>query len=389
MAHRRPSDQNNMGIEFGVFDHIEPIPGQELDQVYADRLKQVEIFDKAGFYGYHLAEHHTPAVHSLAPSQNVFLAAASQRTERIKLCPCIYVLPLHHPLRLIEEICMLDHLSDGRLEVGVGRGGVLEAYFWGSDWDVEGNFTKYNETLDIVRQGLNTDFLTYEGQFYNFDKLPMRLHPKQDPHPPFWYMRNVETAAVDGMNSIIVGTLDSFAPNVTRFKDVWEQSQGNGAMTAQGTEPKIGLVTHMVIANTEENAIKAAKPAWEEYLWNLSAPRRMEAEQRGLDQFIGGQENPRPAGIPDREADSRYRSGSSTGERPAGATEPENAIAQRDSASFRVLAGTPDTFREYMDTYVETGANYFVCAFHFGNMSADVAERSIELFIDKVMPHYV
>ncbi|NQW23021.1 MAG: LLM class flavin-dependent oxidoreductase [SAR202 cluster bacterium] len=376
-----------MGLDFGVFDHIEPIPGQELDQVYADRLKQIEIFDSAGFYGYHLAEHHTPAVHSLAPSQNVFLAAASQRTNQIRLCPCIYVLPLHHPLRLIEEICMLDHLSNGRLEVGVGRGGVLEAYFWGSDWDVEANFTKYNETLNVVRQGLNTDYLTFKGEFYNFDKLPMRLHPKQTPYPPMWYMRNVETAATEGMNSIIVGTLDSFGPNVVRYKDVWKSTHGEGALTAQGTEPKIGLVTHMVIADTEEAAIQAAKPAWEEYLWNLSAPRRMEAEQRGLDQFTGGQENPRPAALPDRNADAHYRAEADAGTRASGAA--ENVIAQKESASFRVLAGTPDTLRQYMDSYVESGANYFVCAFHFGNMPAEVAERSIELFIDKVMPHYI
>ena len=152
-----------MTLQFGVFDHIGPIPDVPLDRLYRERLLQVERFDTAGFYAYHLAEHHTPAVHSLAPSQNVFLAAASQRTQRLRLAPCIYVLPLHHPLRLIEEICMLDHLSDGRLEVGVGRGGVLEAYFWGSDADVEGNQRRYPETLDILKQGLSHDDTHLQG----------------------------------------------------------------------------------------------------------------------------------------------------------------------------------------------------------------------------------
>ena len=209
-----------MGLQFGVFDHIEPVPGQSLDEIYKDRLSQIELFDDSGFYAYHLAEHHTPAVHSLAPSQNVFLAAASQRTQRIRLNPCIYVLPLHHPLRLIEEICMLDHLSDGRLEIGVGRGGVLEAYFWGSDWGVEENMAKYRETLDVIRLGLSSDSLTHSGQFYSFEELPMRLRPKQTPYPPMWYMRNVETAALHGMNSIIVGNWDSFSANVKRYHPV-------------------------------------------------------------------------------------------------------------------------------------------------------------------------
>ncbi len=379
-----------MTLQFGVFDHIEPIPGQELDQIYRDRLSQVDMFDAAGFYAYHLAEHHTPAVHSLAPSQNVFLAAAARSTNQIKLCPCIYVLPLHHPLRLIEEICMLDHLSDGRLEVGVGRGGVLEAYFWGSDWDTERNFAKYQETLDIIRLGLSNESLTYQGEFYQFDDLPMRLRPKQTPYPPLWYMRNVEISAMEGMNSIIVGNLDSFEPNVSRFADLWRQHQGPEAKTLQGTTPKIGLVTHMVIADTEAEAVEAARPAWEEYIWNLTAPRRLEAENRGLTQFAGGAMNARPAGLPDREADAQYQTTATLDpERRQRREEPGQVAEQAKSASFRVIAGTPDTIRSYMDEYVSTGANYFVCAFHFGNMPEHIAERSIDLFIKDVMPHYV
>jgi len=125
-----------MSLQFGVFDHIEPLDGLTLKQIYDLRLTQIEKLDKAGFYAYHLAEHHTPAVHSLAPSQNVFLAAVSQRTTQLRFGPCVYVLPLHHPLRLIEEISMLDHLSGGRMEIGVGRGGVLEAFFWGQEAEI-------------------------------------------------------------------------------------------------------------------------------------------------------------------------------------------------------------------------------------------------------------
>ena len=72
------------GIQSGVFDHIEREPGVLLDRLYNDRLTQIELLDEAGFYCYHLAEHHTPAVHSMAPSQNVFLGAVSQRTSRLR-----------------------------------------------------------------------------------------------------------------------------------------------------------------------------------------------------------------------------------------------------------------------------------------------------------------
>ena len=378
-----------MGLEFGVFDHIEPIPGQELGQIYEDRLDQLERFDAAGFFAYHLAEHHTPAVHSLAPSQNVFLAAASQRTRRIRLNPCIYVLPLHHPLRLIEEISMLDHLSNGRLDVGVGRGGVLEAYFWGSDWDVDRNYAKYAETLDIVRKGLSNDLLTYAGEFYQFDELPMRLRPVQKPYPPMWYMRNVEIAAREGMNSIIVGTLDGFEANVRRYREQWDLHQGAGTPTAQGTQPKIGLVNHIVIAETAEEALNAASQAWGEYLWNLTTPRRLEAERRGLSESLGAAEATRPSGLPDRQATSIYRSSDQISEdRRKRRQEPGDVAEQPQNAAFRVIAGTPSTIRQYLDEYVTTGANYFVCAFHFGNMNREIADRSIDMFINEVMLHY-
>jgi len=383
-----------MALQFGVFDHIEPVPGLGLQETYDLRMEQIEVLDKAGYYAYHLAEHHTPAVHSLAPSQNVFLAAVSQRTKNIRFGPGICVLPLHHPVQLIEEYCMLDHLSGGRLEIGVGRGGVFEAFFWGQDSDVESNYARYRETLAAVQYGLSHDVLDHHGEFYDFDELPMRLRPKQEPMPPFWYMRNVETAAMDGMNTIIVGGLDSFEANVTRYRQEWEKHQGVGALTAQGAEPKIGLVVHLLLADTDEEAMAQAKPAWDHYSWNLGTPRRLEAERRGLTQFQGEGMNPRPSSIPVRDIPQEERLDL------ASTLEDEERIERRDNlrgrvanpagggAGFGSVAGSPETIRKYMDEYVATGANYFVGAFQWGDLSHEQAMRSIELFTNEVMPHY-
>ena len=380
-----------MPLEFGVFDHIEPVPGLPLNEIYSHRLQQLERLDSAGFYGYHLAEHHTPAVHSLAPSQNVFLAAAAQRTKQIRLTPCIYVLPLHHPLRLIEEICMLDNLSEGRMEVGVGRGGVLEAHFWGQDSDVETNFARYKETLEIVQQGLSHEELNYDGEFYKFDHLPMRLEPVQKPYPPFWYMRNVETAAMEGMNTIIVGSLDSFEANVKRYHEVWEEHQGVGALTIQGTEPKISLVTHLVIAETDEEAVAIAGPAWEHYKWNLGTPRRLEAEKRGLTQFLVPNDQMRPKSAPDREARrDLYWSLEQRSEERLQRRQAPGGLggAPNQGAGFGVVAGSPASIREYMDEYMETGANYFVGGFQWGDLTHEQAMQSVDLFVEEIMPYY-
>jgi alkanesulfonate monooxygenase SsuD/methylene tetrahydromethanopterin reductase-like flavin-dependent oxidoreductase (luciferase family) len=376
-----------MSLTFGVFDHIEPVPGLRLDQIYRERLLQIEALDRAGFYAYHLAEHHTPAIHSLAPSQNVFLGAVAQRTARMRFGPCVYVLPLHHPLRLIEEISMLDHLSGGRLEIGVGRGGVMEAFFWGQEADSETNYARYQETLAILREGLSHEQLTYAGRFHSFDKLPMYMRPLQQPYPPLWYMRNPVTAAMEGMHTIIVGSIDGLAVAVPRYRAAWEEHQGKGTLTVQGQEPKIGLVVHMVVAETDDEALKIARPAWEKYRWNLAAPRRLEAEKRNLTQFMATKDGSfgfvgdRPAGLPSREL-----------RRDIDAELERFDQVKQGSHPNRLggvaLAGTPAALREYMDEYVATGANYFVCSFQWGDLTHAQAMRSIELFANEVMPAY-
>ena len=107
-------------VAFGLFDWIDrgTVP---LHQLYEERLQLLEAADAANFFCYHLAEHHATPL-GMAPSPALFLTAAAQRTRRIRLGPLVYLLPLYNPLRLIEEVCMLDHLSGGRLELGVGRG---------------------------------------------------------------------------------------------------------------------------------------------------------------------------------------------------------------------------------------------------------------------------
>jgi alkanesulfonate monooxygenase SsuD/methylene tetrahydromethanopterin reductase-like flavin-dependent oxidoreductase (luciferase family) len=108
-------------MRFGIFDHVERRNDVGLAQQYEERLQFAATADAAGFYCYHVAEHHHSPL-CLAPNQAVYLAAVAQRTKRLRLSTLVYVLPLHNPIRLIEEICLIDQLSNGRFEVGVGRG---------------------------------------------------------------------------------------------------------------------------------------------------------------------------------------------------------------------------------------------------------------------------
>ena len=123
-----------MGLAFGLFDHLDQKP-EAPAKTLADRLEVIRAAEAGGYRGYHLAEHHgTPL--GMAASPSVFLASVATATTSIRLGPLVYLLPLYDPLRLVEEICLLDHLSDGRLEVGVGRGiSPIELGFFGVDAD--------------------------------------------------------------------------------------------------------------------------------------------------------------------------------------------------------------------------------------------------------------
>ena len=143
-----------------MFDHLDrnDLP---LRDYYEQRLQVIEAFDRCGFYAYHVAEHHfTPL--GMAPSPSVFLSAIAQRTRRLRFGTFVYALPAHHPLRVLEEICMLDHMSGGRLEIGFGRGSVpYEIAFYGEN--AEERQQIYAERLELILKAFTVSRLTWKG----------------------------------------------------------------------------------------------------------------------------------------------------------------------------------------------------------------------------------
>jgi len=138
-------------MKFAVFDHMDrgTVP---LAQQYEERLILTEAYDRVGFHAYHVAEHHSTPL-GIAPSPSVYLSAVAQRTRRLRFGPLVYTLGMHHPLRIMEEICMLDQLSRGRLEVGFGRGiSPYELGYYGVDPEQSQGI--YHESYQIIMQGL-------------------------------------------------------------------------------------------------------------------------------------------------------------------------------------------------------------------------------------------
>src|SRR3569833_1105511 len=150
-------------MQFGVWDQGDS-SGVPAAQHLEHRLRFVQALDQSGFYAYHLGAHHASPLGSV-PSQTAFLAGAAQRTTRLRLGTLVYLGALHHPVRLSDEICTLDQLSNGRFLLGMGRGGApVEHGYFGHDRPTGDAMAR--EALEVVLAGLTSDVLDFEGRFY-------------------------------------------------------------------------------------------------------------------------------------------------------------------------------------------------------------------------------
>ena len=331
-------------MEFGVFDHLDRY-GVSLADYYEDRLKIAEAYDRAGFYAYHLAEHHSTPL-GLAPSPSVFLAALAQRTRRLRFGPLVWAMPLHHPLRLIEEICMLDQLSGGRLEIGFGRGSVaIELEYYGADPNQAQEV--YAEAVDVVLKGLTCKVLDFQGKRFSFGNVPMEIEPLQKPHPPIWYgvhaPDSAERAARRNLNVVSLDPPNETRLCMERYRAIWPQVHRSGTAF-----PKLGLGRFIVVAPTDAEALMLARRAYP--VWHASFTHLFRRQGRS-------QAHPRAATF--------------------------ELLLERGQG----IAGTPATVAAFLSAQLkETGCNYVVGQFAFGDLTRAECLRSIALFADEVTP---
>ena len=335
-------------LEFAVFDHLDT-NGSPLGSFFDERLRLVETIEQAGFAAYHVAEHHSSPL-GMASSPSVFLSAAIQRTSTIKLGPLVYVLPLYHPLRLNEEVCMLDHLSKGRFMLGVGRGGALVEH---QRYGIEPTNASaiYQEAFAVLMRAFETDVLNFEGKFFTFKDFVIQTKPYQLPHPPIWYGAPspdaIAWAVPKAINVVSLGPAVRAKAISDRYRKDWRELG-----RAESELPRIGITRHVVVADTDAQAEKIARdayPRWRaamEYLWKRSGQDFLLKEIYPMDfdalQAIG-----------------------------------------------HGIAGSPATVRDYIARLErEAGVNYVLCQMVFGDMNFTDATHSIKLFGEEVMREF-
>lgn len=339
-------------MKFALWDHVDR-SGRPLARLFDERLEFVAAGDAAGFHCLHVAEHHATPL-NLVPVPGVYLGAVARITKRMRLGPLCYLLPLYSPLRLIEEICMLDQLSGGRLDVGVGRGvSPFELNFH----NVDPNSARevFMEVLEILLKGFGSERLDHEGKRFRYKNVPMELQPLQRPHPPIWYPSSNEGSArwagERGYNYVTLGSMDRARKNIDAFRaglatrataDVPSDSHPGGVA--------IGVNRHIVVADTDADALRIAKPAHEVYHASLSKLWRENVQGPSI-------------------------------------LLPSTEHVEQEIAAGSTIAGSPETVRRAVAEQIRTlGLNYMLCGFYFGDMKHQDAMRSLSLFATEVMP---
>jgi alkanesulfonate monooxygenase SsuD/methylene tetrahydromethanopterin reductase-like flavin-dependent oxidoreductase (luciferase family) len=333
-------------MRIGVFDHMDR-GDTPLSQFFEDRMQLVEMYDRAGFYGYHVAEHHATPL-GMAAAPGIWLAAIAARTKRLRFGPLVYLLPLYHPIKLLEEICMLDQMSSGRMMLGVGRGiSPIELGYYGLD--PAETPAMYTEALEVLMRGMTQKELTFEGKYYNYRNVPMEIEPFQRPTPPLWVglgrVDAVPWAAERKINIVSNMQASGVKAMTDRYRTEWAALGHDPASI-----PLMGVGRHVVVAETEKEALEIARRGyarWRESLMLLWIKHDLNVPHMNI----------------------------------AFPLTFDDAAAQN-----RAAAGTPDQIRQYLQRDIDDGGlNYLLCRFAFGNVLQEESQRSIELFTQRVM----
>lgn len=197
---------------------------------YQHVLRLIEIADATGVDGWFLAEHHCDPSFSLVASPNLLIAVAAERTSRIRLGALVTVLPYHHPVRAAEEIRMLDVLTDGRLEIGFGRGAIRhEQAAYGIDRATTAEL--FEDGLQLLLRLLTERDVEFDNGWWHGTVREIVPSAVQHPYPDMWLVAvsssSIDRAARYGAHAAISLTpMDLARARVAHYEEAWQKYQG-------------------------------------------------------------------------------------------------------------------------------------------------------------------
>jgi natural product biosynthesis luciferase-like monooxygenase protein len=303
-------------------------------------------------------EHHFDAYGGIVPSPPTLLSALAQRTKRVRLGTSIVVLPLHNPIEIAEQMAMIDLMSNGRVEMGVGRGFVVY------DYDRLGvprddSQERMREGLQVILKSWGGEPFSYRGAHFKYDNLQVWPRPEQRPHPPIWIScsatpSSFEWAGQQGYSILTVAyrSVDTLVKCNQIYRDAWQ---------AAGHDPAgRRIAVHYQVVLSEDGAEAKAITA-------AALRRYAEVTTHTLDRVRADKEH---SATPERQQVVQ-----------------DLLDLDRLIAECRVVAGTPAEAVSILERAQDLmGYTHLDCTFYFGGVTFEQAQRSQRLFASHVMP---
>lgn len=332
-------------MKFGTF-HILPMPeGTTAHEVIHETLNEVDLAESMGFDTVWLAEHHSSRF-GLCASASVLGAAVAMRTQRVKIGYAVNVTPLHHPLRLAEEVAFVDQLSNGRVIAGFGPGySPYEFDLYGVPLDER--HERHREGTEIVLKAWREEQFSHHGRFYDFDNVSVLPKPYQRPHPPIAMAAgspaSVTQVAESALRLLLLVASDQIVELLAVYREV-AAAAGQSEAEVNSRLQHTGVMRMIYVAADNDEARRVAR---EHSVWLV----RMRNQLAFTD-------------ATDLQVDEQV----------------SEFLAQR------MIAGCPERVVDEINRVGEVGGGEILGWFRWGEMSHREVADSMRLFADRVMP---
>jgi alkanesulfonate monooxygenase SsuD/methylene tetrahydromethanopterin reductase-like flavin-dependent oxidoreductase (luciferase family) len=362
-------------IDFALWDAVGGYSskGESMADVYDEHIRLAQEIEEAGWHSYFVIEHqNSPIGRITAPT--VFLTAVARATSKLRIGAMMWQLPFYHPIRLAQEVAMLDQLSRGRVEFGTGIG-VHEHEFirWGVDFYQRAAIS--GEVLQIVKMAWAQDEVTFNGKYFHFDEALPQPKPFQKPHPPIWAAVHsdaaIEFAARNNFHvSQNLDTDEIIARKFELYRKIWRECNHPGPM------PRIFLQRQVHVAETDEKAHDEAR----QYL---------ASREGGAVPVGGGTLESTRIGW-----GTHARGMGRDSERPDDKTRGETIAKSARSYEFSIenglaIVGSPDTvIKKLKESKQRIGYDIFCTNHEIGKMPQAMVRNSIRLLGKEVVPAF-
>src|SRR3954454_11079159 len=374
-------------MKFGLFyEHQLPRPwGPEGEhQLLKDALDQVELADKLGIDYVWEVEHHFLEEYSHSSAPEVFLAAVSQRTSRIRLGHGIVQLPqnFNHTARVAERIATLDLLSDGRVDFGTGEASS-ETELGGFLIDRETKRAQWEEGLDAAtRMMVETPFTGHSGSYVTMPPRNVVPKPLQKPHPPVWVAcsrrETIHLAAQKGIGALTFAFINP--EEATHWvSDYYATLAEECVPIGDAVNPNVAAVTTFMCAPTEEEALARGVEGGNFFGYSLAH------------YYVFGRHTPAQTDVWAEYERQRADQGFSPEAVFAAANNNDRLgakVVEQGRSGLRGAIGTPDQIREYLRRFEDVGVDQVVFVSQAGKNRHEDIMSSLELFGREVLPEF-